>query len=92
MKFIHFQSYSYSKSSNKFFPQNVNSILIFCSIFLTIRLPLNFQVLFEKLEEQDIDGFTDAVKEYDSISRLDQWFTTILLRIKKSIQDTPDLR
>ncbi|GIY32016.1 alpha-soluble NSF attachment protein [Caerostris darwini] len=48
--------------------------------------------LIEKLEEQDIDGFTDSVKNYDSISRLDQWYTTILLRIKKSIQDAPDLR
>lgn len=26
------------------------------------------------------------VKEFDSISRLDQWLTTMLLRIKKSIQ------
>ncbi|XP_054714269.1 alpha-soluble NSF attachment protein-like [Uloborus diversus] len=50
------------------------------------------KALMEKLEEQDVDGFTDAVKEYDSISRLDQWYTTILLRIKKSIQDAPDLR
>lgn len=50
------------------------------------------KLLIEKLEEQDVDGFTDAVKDYDSISRLDQWYTTILLRIKKSIQDTPDLR
>ena len=32
------------------------------------------------------------VKEYDSISRLDQWLTTILLRIKKSISTDPDLR
>lgn len=55
-------------------------------------LILFLQLLIEKLEEQDVDGFTDAVKDYDSISRLDQWYTTILLRIKKSIQDTPDLR
>ncbi|XP_067144740.1 alpha-soluble NSF attachment protein-like [Centruroides vittatus] len=47
--------------------------------------------LLGKLEEQDIDGFTDVIKEYDSISRLDQWYTNILLRIKKSIVDTPDL-
>ncbi|XP_054723075.1 alpha-soluble NSF attachment protein-like [Uloborus diversus] len=47
--------------------------------------------LIEKLEEQDIDGFTDAVKEYDSISRLDSWYTTILLRIKKTLQESPDL-
>ncbi|XP_033115976.1 alpha-soluble NSF attachment protein-like isoform X2 [Anneissia japonica] len=41
--------------------------------------------LLAALEEEDVDGYTDAVKEYDSISRLDQWLTTILLRIKKSI-------
>lgn len=33
------------------------------------------------------------VKEFDSISRLDQWLTTMLLRIKKTIQgDEEDLR
>ena len=33
------------------------------------------------------------VKEYDSISRLDQWLTTMLLCIKKTIQgDEEDLR
>lgn len=31
------------------------------------------------------------VKEYDSISRLDQWLTTILLRIKKGMNEEPDL-
>lgn len=55
-----------------------------------IFLPL--QVLVEHLEEQNIDGFTDAVKDYDSISRLDQWYTTMLLRIKKQHNDNPDLR
>lgn len=45
----------------------------------------------EKLDEQDVDGFTDAVKEYDSISRLDSWYTNILLRIKKGMQENPDL-
>ena len=50
------------------------------------------KVLMEKLEEQDVDGFTDAVAEYDSISRLDQWFTNILLKIKKTINAEPDLR
>lgn len=50
------------------------------------------QVLVEHLEEQNIDGFTDAVKDYDSISRLDQWYTTMLLRIKKQHNDNPDLR
>lgn len=50
------------------------------------------KTLCEHLEEQNIEGFTDAVKEYDSISRLDQWFTMILLRIKKQYNEDPDLR
>lgn len=51
-----------------------------------------FQVLIDHMEEQNVDGFTEAVKDYDSISRLDQWYTTILLRIKKQVNDNPDLR
>ncbi|KAJ7990136.1 hypothetical protein DPEC_G00297200 [Dallia pectoralis] len=49
--------------------------------------------LLDAYEEQNVDSYTDAVKEYDTISRLDQWLTTMLLRIKKSIQDDEsDLR
>ncbi|KAK4871670.1 hypothetical protein RN001_015794 [Aquatica leii] len=50
------------------------------------------QTLMEHLEEQNVDAFTDAVKEYDSIARLDNWYTVILLRIKKQINENPDLR
>uniref|UniRef100_A0A8C9FNU1 NSF attachment protein alpha n=1 Tax=Pavo cristatus TaxID=9049 RepID=A0A8C9FNU1_PAVCR len=49
--------------------------------------------LLDAHEEQNVDAYTDAVKEYDSISRLDQWLTTMLLRIKKTIQgEEEDLR
>ncbi|XP_071274942.1 alpha-soluble NSF attachment protein-like isoform X1 [Agelaius tricolor] len=49
--------------------------------------------LLEAHEEQNVDAFTDAVKEFDSISRLDQWLTSLLLRIKRSIQgEEQDLR
>ncbi|XP_031562782.1 alpha-soluble NSF attachment protein-like [Actinia tenebrosa] len=47
--------------------------------------------LLEAEEEQNVEAFTEAVQEYDSISRLDQWLTTILLRIKKSMNEEPDL-
>ena len=43
------------------------------------------------MEESNVDGYTESVKDYDSISRLDQWFTTILLRIKKQIADDSEL-
>ncbi|XP_008113418.1 beta-soluble NSF attachment protein isoform X2 [Anolis carolinensis] len=47
---------------------------------------LNAKKLLEAHEEQNCEAYTEAVKEFDSISRLDQWLTTMLLRIKKSIQ------
>ncbi|XP_046886579.1 N-ethylmaleimide-sensitive factor attachment protein, beta a [Hypomesus transpacificus] len=49
--------------------------------------------LLDAHEEQNCEAFTEAVKEYDSVSRLDQWLTTMLLRIKKTIQgDAGDLK
>ncbi|KAG9484328.1 hypothetical protein GDO78_009964 [Eleutherodactylus coqui] len=46
--------------------------------------------LLDAHEEQNSEAYTEAVKEFDSISRLDQWLTTMLLRIKKSIQGDGD--
>uniref|UniRef100_A0AAY5EJS7 N-ethylmaleimide-sensitive factor attachment protein, alpha b n=1 Tax=Electrophorus electricus TaxID=8005 RepID=A0AAY5EJS7_ELEEL len=49
--------------------------------------------LLDAFEEQNVDAYTDSVKEYDTISRLDQWLTTMLLRIKKTMrEDDSDLR
>jgi alpha-soluble NSF attachment protein len=61
-------------------------------INLSVNNCFPLKTLIEHLEEQNIDGYTEAVKDYDSISRLDQWYTTILLRIKKQHNDNPDLR
>lgn len=33
-----------------------------------------------------MEKFTQTVAEYDSMTRLDAWYTTILLRIKKQLQ------
>lgn len=49
------------------------------------------KTLIENIEEENVDGFTDAVKEYDSISRLDEWHTTLLLRVKRQLNGNPDL-
>ena len=51
----------------------------------------NFQSLVGHLEEQDVEAFTNAVKEYDSVNRLDTWYTTMLLRVKKQIPVEDDL-
>jgi alpha-soluble NSF attachment protein len=44
-----------------------------------------FGQLLHATSEADIDEFTKVVQEYDAISRLDNWMTTILLRIKKQM-------
>lgn len=64
----------------------------FCgrNILFSLTFP---QKLLEAHEEQNSEAFTEAVKEFDSVSRLDQWLTTMLLRIKKTIQgDAGDLK
>ncbi|TSP36085.1 Alpha-soluble NSF attachment protein [Bagarius yarrelli] len=49
--------------------------------------------LLDAYEEQDVVAYTEAVKEFDSITRLDQWHTTMLHRIKEGIQmDETNLR
>ena len=32
------------------------------------------QAIVEHLEQQDVEAFTETVKEYDSICRLDSWY------------------
>jgi len=49
------------------------------------------KTLGETLEQQDVEAFTEAVKAYDAISRLDPWFTTLLVRVKKQIPVEDDL-
>lgn len=35
-------------------------------------------------------GFTEKVKAFDKISRLDQWHTSLLVKIKRSCGDEDD--
>lgn len=48
--------------------------------------------LIENLEEEDADAFSETVKQFDSISRLDQWYTKMLLKIKRQISSNDDLK
>ena len=38
--------------------------------------------LIDCCEKQDSDGFQDLIDAYEKITRFDQWFITIFLRIK----------
>jgi len=44
------------------------------------------QDIVAAVENFDVEAFTQAVVEFDSISKLDQWKTTMLLRIKTAIK------
>lgn len=44
------------------------------------------QDILESVEQGDAEAFTNHVFEYDSVSKLDEWKTTILLKIKKDIK------
>lgn len=48
--------------------------------------------LVNEIENQDVEAFTEVVKKFDSISRLDSKLTTLLLRVKKTLGDGEDLR
>ena len=51
-----------------------------------------WQAVLKACEENELDSFTGAVKDYDAVSRLDPWHTSLLLRIKKQIEGDSDLR
>ncbi|THH34043.1 hypothetical protein EUX98_g141 [Antrodiella citrinella] len=50
---------------------------------------INF--LIDTIEGGDMEGFTGAVFEYDQVTKLDNWKTNILLKIKRGIQEEPGL-
>lgn len=42
------------------------------------------------VDDGDVEAFTNVVYDYDSMSKLDEWKTSILLTIKKSVRDVED--
>lgn len=49
-----------------------------------------FSDLIACIEEHNQDHFTDTVKAYDKISRLDSWHTALLVKIKRSCGEEED--
>jgi alpha-soluble NSF attachment protein len=45
--------------------------------------------LKEAVEAGDEESFTGAVVEFDQVTKLDNWKTGILLKIKRGIQEEP---
>lgn len=47
--------------------------------------------LLDALDQGDEEAFTSVVFEYDQVTKLDNWKTAILLKIKRGIQQAPGL-
>ncbi|OEL20777.1 Alpha-soluble NSF attachment protein [Dichanthelium oligosanthes] len=54
------------------------------------ELKLAWQDLAASMDEGDVAKFTDAVKEFDSMTRLDPWKTTLLLKAKNELKKQED--
>jgi alpha-soluble NSF attachment protein len=44
--------------------------------------------LAETVESGDQEAFTDKLFQFDQMSKLDKWKTTLLLRVKNNIEET----
>lgn len=58
--------------------------------FATSREGKLLQAVVNAVDEGDVEAFTSHVFEYDSLSKLDEWKTTILLKIKNNIKADED--
>ncbi|CAH8513068.1 unnamed protein product [Schistosoma rodhaini] len=47
--------------------------------------------LSEALEQENVEAFTTAVQEYDNVTRLEPWITSLLLKLKKTISEEEDI-
>lgn len=60
------------------------------STFSSSREGRLLEAVVKTVEEGDVEAFTNHLYEYDSLSKLDEWQTSILLKIKNSIRADDD--
>lgn len=58
--------------------------------FSTQRECMLLKDLCEAVEAKSQEQFTDKLFQYDQVSKLDKWKTTILVRVKNSIEEAED--
>lgn len=63
-----------------------------CPSFADSREGKLLKQLCTKIEANDLEGFTEVITDYDSISKFDSWYTTLLTRIKEKLAPEDDLR
>ncbi|KAI7847777.1 soluble NSF attachment protein [Circinella umbellata] len=66
----------------------------YCTMDITFENTREYQFLqaiLDCVDNGEIEIFTQKVYEFDQMTKLDHWKTTILLRIKKTINEEPSL-
>lgn len=48
--------------------------------------------LLQKIEDEDLEGYRRAIQQYESITRFEHWYSTLLERIKDKFSGEPDLK
>ena len=59
--------------------------------FTSTRESKFLNALIEAVEAGDLVAFTNSAFEFDQVTKLDNWKTNIMLKIKRGIQDEPGL-
>lgn len=59
--------------------------------FASTREAKFVRALIDAYEAGDQEAFTGAVVEFDQVTKLDNWKTSMLLKIKRSIDSEPGL-
>ena len=59
--------------------------------FSSTREAQFLKALATAAESNDVEEFTNQVVEYDSFSKLDNWKTTMLLRVKRNLREEVSL-
>ncbi|KZT02645.1 vesicular-fusion protein SEC17 [Laetiporus sulphureus 93-53] len=71
--------------------RNLSKYASLDTTFSSTREAKFISVLVDAMEAGDTETFTAAVFEYDQITKLDNWKTNILLKVKRCIQEEPGL-
>ncbi|KAF9044584.1 vesicular-fusion protein SEC17 [Hymenopellis radicata] len=72
--------------------RNIQKYMNQDATFASTRECKFLNALLEAAENGDVEAFTGAVVEFDQVTKLDNWKTNMLLKIKRAVQEEePDL-
>jgi len=71
--------------------RNMEKYAVQDATFKSTREAKFLNALHDAVQNGDQESFTGAVVEFDQVTKLDNWKTEMLLKIKRSIQEEPGL-